>query len=135
MKRVIIYCHDKGATWRETYDEGAAENGFPFGTKDPEAWARALVAKFNNTLRPNETWRTVDRVEVTEIADPNYRPDHVWRKTNAVTISDRQGVYDRMQCEVCGVTGKRFGLTYLRIDSKFKAARFKKCRAEERVRE
>lgn len=57
--------------------------------------------------------------------------DHTWHKTNLVTVTDRLGYYDTMRCRICGVTGKRFGLTNIKIDSQFRAKKYRTCHAPE----
>lgn len=129
MRQVIIHCHDADGSWKETYREGE-KGSFQVGELDLVFWAHRLIDRFNATLRPNERTRYVDRVEVADIDDPNYRPEHAWSKTNAVTISDRHGLYDKMVCTECGVTAKRFGVDRLVIDSKYRAKKYQRCSRE-----
>ena len=55
--------------------------------------------------------------------------EHEWEKTNLVTISDRSGIYDKMRCVRCRVTGKRFGLGQfgVKLDRKFLSAKYEHC--------
>ena len=91
-----------------------------------------LITWFNRTITDpkREKRQAVVSVTVSDDGAPviNKR-QHDFHKTNAITISDRTGVYDRMECTRCGVTGKRFGLEHVKIDAKFRAKKFQVCRA------
>jgi hypothetical protein len=125
VKVATIYVHDADTSWTETYREGEHDS-FQAGEPDIEAWCRRLVQRFNETLRPHEKVRTVDKVEMTEDSAPVVLR-HDWHKTNAITISDRHGTYDRMRCDRCGITGKRFGLHTVLRDRAFRAKAFETC--------
>lgn len=128
MRKAILHCHDEDGSWAEKYEEGDAPSTFKPGD-DIEIWAHALLDRWNATLRPKDKPRVLDRVEVVDDGAPAEPPkDHDWHKTNAATLSDRSGVYDRMRCERCGTTGKRFGLTNIKRDAAFKARAFETCR-------
>lgn len=128
MREAILHASDAGGTFDEQYGEGE-RGSFAVGLSDAdiETWARALIQEFNNTLRTHETARTLNSVTIREKPNQAAPESHDWHKTNAVTISDRHGVYDRMKCERCGITGKRFGLVNVRLDSEFKARAFETC--------
>lgn len=134
MKKAILYCHDKLAKFTETYVEGERAS-FPIGTTDIDAWAAKLIANFNATLRPGEHKRTLDRIEVSDVDERSVRLSHDWHKTNAVTISDKHGIYDAMRCDQCGITGKRFGLEGVTRDKAFKAEAFDTCNGAKRLLE
>jgi hypothetical protein len=104
------------SSWKEEYDCSAS---------DPLAWANELVNKFNATLHPGERAREIIQVVVldTEVE----APDHVWRKQNLITIIRGSQAYDVMRCERCGITAKRFGLSGVVRDSKYKAKKYIKC--------
>ena len=36
---------------------------------------------------------------------------HKWDKTNLVTKKDVNGIYDEYKCSVCGIVGRRYGLS------------------------
>ena len=109
--------------WVETYTEGAKQYGFPAGHEDPERWARELVQHFNDTLRPGEKPRVILGVEirnVTEDVAEKTKLEHVWEKTNLVTIEKRGQMYDTARCTRCGATSKRFGVGRHQLDPRFK---------------
>ena len=113
--RFRIKVKGKNEEWWEEYDTP---------TEDPEKFGRDLISRFNSTCRPGEAHREFLGAERLEDQAPR---EHDWEKTNLMTISDRVGVYDAMKCTRCGVTGKRFGLGRVTIDSKFKAKVYRQC--------
>ena len=75
---------------------------------DPEKWAKAIVARFNCTLRPGEKRRELVEVEILDVVSFK---EHTWKKQNLTTVLDAYGgSHDVMKCKVCGITGKRYGL-------------------------
>ncbi|GKS14760.1 hypothetical protein YDYSY3_57600 [Paenibacillus chitinolyticus] len=103
------------STWKEKYD---------FHEGDPQAWAQAMLDRFNSTLRPGENPRELVSVEVL----PEESQEHIWRKENVYTIVRGSQVYDKMRCERCGVTGKRHGLVSgVKRDSEYRAKKYEKC--------
>ena len=121
MKWLLEVSNEKGA-WTEDY---AHEDV----TCDAEAEAkgRAMIDNFNATLRPHEKARTFVSAVVVENGETDARMQHFWTKTSLVTISDAQGAYDKMRCTTCGITGKRFGLEHIRLDSEYRAKAFQNC--------
>jgi len=102
--------------WWEENDEA---------TDDPEKWAYETIASFNETLKPGERPRTLLKVE---ILDKDSVEKHTWRKASLVTEVNRQGHHDRMQCESCSITGKRYGLGGgVTIDSQYKSKIYQRC--------
>lgn len=100
-------------------------------TADPKQWCRDILDWFNSTLRPHERKRFFVRCEVIGEVPP---AEHRWSKRSAMTKvmsgGPRSGQnYDAMDCERCGVTGKRYGLQeYVHLDSKWKKKiAFKRC--------
>lgn len=116
--------------WRHPGSKGEVGETYEKETDDPEQWSRDIITWFNATLRPHEKKREFVRCEVEGEIPPK---NHKWFKVSAMTKSMIGGArhgspYDAMQCERCGVTGKRFGLApHVRIDSKFKNKVFKRC--------
>lgn len=88
-------------TWREDYNEPDVD--------DPKAWARQLIKDFNANRAGGARSRVLVNVRV---CANNVPLPHQWRKTNLVTIQGRRSnvVYDTYRCEMCGATGKRYGL-------------------------
>jgi hypothetical protein len=114
--------------WTETYKESEATwRGLTPSITDVDKWARGLIDYYNDTItHPSEHRRVFISVTVTDDG-ATFQGEHEWHKTNLVTISDRVGVYDAMKCERCGVTGKRFGVSYVKRDAKFRAKKFERC--------
>ena len=119
MRYVLVVSYAEGGdSWEESMDD-------PQVTCDQTATerGRALVDWFNGDLRPGEKPRAFISARVVGESF-----EHDWRKTSLITVSDRLGNYDRMKCEACGITGKRFGLNpRVKIDSQYRAAKYQKC--------
>ena len=100
------------SAWKELYDRPAIGN-----KEEAEKCGSEIVKFFNSTLGPNEKPRKFVGVEV--ISDDTMV--HSWDKTNAVTILKGGSMYDTYRCLVCGITGKRYGLsTIITIDYKYR---------------
>jgi hypothetical protein len=120
MKFVLTVKHKRSnLRWPENYDIPEIKTA-----EEAERWARATIHRFNDTLRPGEQPR--EYVSVALVAQSE---KHAWTKTNLVTLSDaRFGMYDRMECAACKITGKRFGLSSsIKVDRKFKSTKYKRC--------
>lgn len=120
MRKIEVIVKFKGGsdTWKETLncpDDVSAESH-----------AKVIIFNFNKSIRKGEKLREL--VKVLGVSD--LPPDHDWRKTNLVTISGRNGMYDTYKCEVCGITGKRFGLGRISRDAKFQAEKYRFCKTK-----
>lgn len=106
MKITYIVAHDREPNgWQEDYtDDGK------FGKGTPEEIIGRILDFFNSTLRPGELPRRLVRIVSSEGEPAKHVIPHSWEKQNLVTISDRHGVYDKMKCRICKISGKRFGL-------------------------
>ena len=123
MKFDITVVHDPedGEPWVEDYDRRDIKT-----LEDANAYATAIVQRFNETLRPGERARKVVRVQIT---GQSTEQNHDWSKINLVTIIDpRMGMYDLMRCTACGISAKRFGLTNIIIDRQWGAKKYQKCK-------
>ncbi len=111
-------------------DSKARKETYEQITMDSEQWCRDIVDWFNSTLRPHETMRVFVRCQIVGEVPP---AEHKWFKATAMTKRMIGGprsdqIYDAMQCERCGVTGKRYGLSeFVKLDSKWRKAAFKRC--------
>lgn len=114
-----------GNQFVETYREGEGSRGFKPGD-DVEAWAKGIIAFWNDTLQPGEHPRELVSVAVTEVNDSAKR-EHVWHKTNLVTVEHRGQYFDIMTCDACGVTGRRYGVSFIKRDRKFSAKKYEFC--------
>ncbi len=91
---------------------------------------RETIDWFNRTLRPHESKRELVRCEIEGEVPP---AEHKWAKssvmTQVMTGTARHGAnYDKMECERCHVTGKRYGLhSHVNLDSKFTLKAFRRC--------
>lgn len=120
----ILYVQHKGNTaskWDEDYNDDDVNSD-----EDAETKGKAMIDRFNATLRPNEKEREFVGAKVVEENSASLA--HVWHKTNAMTIIDRSGTYDKQRCYRCGITGKRFGISNaVSRDAEFKARGFEFC--------
>lgn len=105
-----------GKEWGERYQKE---------TDNPEQWGRDLIAWFNSTTRTSESKRKFIRVEIHGEVPP---PEHAWSKTSLVTQQHAGRMFDKMKCERCGITGKRFRLNQnIKRDSEFRAKLYARC--------
>lgn len=97
---------------------------------DAEEAAQKLMDNFNKTCHPGENNRHILKVEVLDATLGTSK--HKWKKTNLVTIMGCGilGGYDTMQCENCGITGRRYGLGQngVTMDRRWKAKVYQDCR-------
>lgn len=100
---MVVRDTDAALQWQEYHDRIAAVDD-----ASAQRIAQQLIASFNATLRAHEHPRTLISAV---IAGPTIGGQHEWRKASLVTEKGREGYYDRMECEACGVTAKRFGLS------------------------
>lgn len=116
---IIIKKINSDYVWTEKYD---IDNN-----ADAEEYAQNLVNKFNNTLRVNEIPRELVGVIVIK-EQSEILHQHIWEKQNLITIVKGSQSYDIMKCSVCGITGKRYGLSdVIKRDSKYKAKVYDTC--------
>lgn len=115
MPRFILVVSNPRGQWEESYDKPV---------DDPAKWAQDTISWFNRTRRPGELPRTFVGVRI--VGDSE---EHVWEKTNLVTIVYRDRLYDTARCTCCGVTGRRYGLSPEVVrDRVFKAKKYAKCK-------
>jgi hypothetical protein len=126
MKFTMKVAHKEGGeSWLEHENRSEIHN-----EEEAKAWAERTLRNFNDTLRPHEKERKLIDV-IFDSAENNEKSQHVWEKTNLYTIFDpRLGTYDTMRCIVCRITAKRYGLTSIKIDSKYRAKGYKMCPPE-----
>lgn len=134
MRKLIMHVRTaKGGTFDEVYMEGE-RGSFPVGHPDPRRWAVDIIAFYNSGLRPGESARELERAEVIDVAADTVSLAHVWGKTSLTTVSDAQGVYDRMKCDHCGLTGKRFGIgSTVKVDSVWRVPSRKTCSEAQKI--
>jgi hypothetical protein len=120
--RFKMFVRNQGTSkeWAEDYNK--PEIG---SLSEAEEFGRTTVGNFNSSLRPHEQPRELVRVESDERGDSN--ASHSWEKTSLVTQMGPRGSYDAMRCKQCGVTGKRFGVDGVKLDSQYRAKAFRKC--------
>lgn len=116
--------------WRHLGEKAEVTEHYEKETSNPELWCKQTIEWFNATLRPKERKRVFVRCEVVGEVPPG---EHKWFKATAMTqtLSQARGgmPYDKMQCERCGITGKRFGIgSHVHLDSKYKRIKaFQRC--------
>ncbi len=105
-----------GHEWVERYQKE---------TDSPEQWGRDIIKFWNSTVRPGEDKREFLGVELHGEIPP---PEHRWAKVTLMTQEFRGSPVDKMQCERCQITGKRFGLLpNIKRDSQFRAKVYARC--------
>jgi len=108
--------NDEENFWFEEYDKD---------TKNPEELGKSYIECFNNTLRPGEKRRVFLGVE---IIDANAAKDHNWvKRTGGMSVMFRGEIVDLVYCSRCGITGKRYGLSHIRKDSKYSQKVYERC--------
>lgn len=115
--------------WRHPGETKEQDETYEKITDNPEKWSRDIIDWYNSTRRPGERKREFVRCEVAGEVPP---AEHKWMKATAMTQMDnriRGGLaFDKMKCERCGITGKRYGLhSHVRIDSKFRLKVYQRC--------
>jgi hypothetical protein len=105
-----------GNQWWEGYDEQ---------TDNPYKWMMLQLNHFNRTLKPHENPRCLLKIKIINRGNPI---DHDWKKSNLITIKKGNKVFDTYQCNRCGATGKRYGLSpKITIDAKCKTKKHRDC--------
>jgi len=106
MKFELIVRHKGGTeTWSEPYDRPNLQT-----LDDACRWARETIDLFNFSLRPSEREREL--VELKEIQQAKGASStHTWQKTSLVTQIFHGQLFDAMRCSVCGITGRRYGIS------------------------
>lgn len=119
---------NRADSWWEDYNKPEATD-----QASAEVAAQKIVDYFNSTLRPHESAREILAVEFTPNTNtsassaPKTSVARAWEKTNLVTVHERGQYFDRLVCPSCGITAKRYGVSSIVIDSKFKAKGYKSC--------
>lgn len=84
-------------------------------TKDPTAWGVECINQWNRD-RPNQPRELVE-VRVEKLGGFK---EHLWEKTNLVTIGKGGVCYDTARCARCFITGKRYGIgRVVTLDKKY----------------
>lgn len=95
--------------------------------EDARKYAEIIIQNFNDTLRPGERERKL--LDVTFESNEAVA-QHDWTKMNAITVSDPR-MYDIMECKICFITAKRYGLTNIIIDRQWRAKKYRTCNPAE----
>lgn len=116
--KIAVQFVQGGEPWEEDYDDAHV-------TTDAEAMNKgaALVQHFNDTLRPGEKARKFLGARIVGEGE-----SHDWHKVNLITQTRGRQNFDTMRCELCKITGKRFGLgPSVKRDSIYRAKKYAKC--------
>jgi hypothetical protein len=116
-----LYARHRGSTdepWVEHYDEELVTD-----LASAEKMGRAFIEFFNSTFHPGERPREFVRVELPK----QEKLAHQWSKQNLFTQTWRGRPFDIVRCEVCGITGKRWGLSEPVLDRKYRALFYRYC--------
>lgn len=123
--KIQVKPDNQETSWWEDYDKPEVSD-----QASAEKVAQGIIDYFNRTLRPYESPRTLLAVVLggngTATTAKSFQA-HAWEKTNLVTVHERGQYFDRLLCPNCGVTAKRYGVTSILIDPKFKAKGYKSC--------
>jgi len=113
----------KGDKTKQEMDE-TCDQAYAVDQESAEKAAQDVIDRFNNTLRPGESERSVVRVKFV-----GGYAGHDWRKSNLVTKQDSYGgMYDEYTCARCKVTSRRYGLTRTLVrDAKYKSQKYDSC--------
>lgn len=87
-------------------------------------WAEATVKRFNDSLRPGE--RPREFCGGIKIIGEGARL-HRWTKRNLTTQGDWRGVFDNVQCTVCGARARRYGIDTIKMQKSYTAKKWKTC--------
>lgn len=111
--------------WQEEYILNAI-----YTKAEAEAWASNLIREFNEQekLRYGKKAALRELLSV-EIDGADNRRKHEWAKVNAATMTTpRKRLYDLWRCKVCGITGRRYGLSgVIERDKAYKAKKYDLC--------
>ena len=119
-----IKIKDINGEWWEDYDENI---------EDIDKWAKEVIKRFNKTLRPGENKRK--KIEL-EILDNDNKSFHNWyKRTDGMSVEFRGTNVDIMQCSKCGITGKRYGISSIKIDSKYRKKVYLRCDTARKYKE
>lgn len=119
MKKIkaVIGHENSDRGWEEEFDIEDDVNA--------EEFVSSLVSHFNNTLRPGEQRRKL--ISVSDTGEKGTQ-NHKWSKTNVITIRGRNGLYDTVVCDICGITGRRYGIGREVIpDREYRAKCYETC--------
>jgi len=84
-----------------------------------------IILEYNRTLKPHDNPRALVKI----ISETQPMIEHVWRKTNNITIQKGGRLFDTYQCMHCNITAKRFGLSGHHVrDAKFRHPKFQYCK-------
>jgi len=110
--RILVSNGDR--CWPEDYDKRV---------DDPYEWAKRTIKRFNDTCVEGEKSR---RLLCIRVLDEESFAEHTWEKTNLFTIMPE--CYDTCKCKICGITGRRYGLSgSVVFDKKYKAKVYNRC--------
>ena len=119
---VVDYLKNGGNPWDEHENRSEIKS-----EEEANEWSARCIQRFNDTLRPGERERVLVRV-VFDHPENQELQQHSWEKTNLYTVLDpRLGLYDTLACTSCGITAKRYGMSHIKIDSKYRAKAYKQC--------
>ena len=114
-----ILVENEDRVWWEEYDVDVERDHM-------REWIHSVIHRFNATLGPGELARKLVATRVLDSGKTFFK--HTWEKSNLVTKSKGGDVYDTYRCKVCGITGKRYGLSsVVTIDTKYKAKVYRRC--------
>lgn len=114
--KIKVTTKKKPEGWWEDYDKLEITN-----QDEAQAWAIATIKWFNDGLRQGEEARKLREVEfLTTESD-----QHDWHKTNLVTIvpAGDGDAYDTLKCQGCGITAKRYGMSTVVLDRRYRKAK------------
>jgi hypothetical protein len=108
-----------GEPWTENYSEDFIKT-----QEQAEAWAKNTLAYFNKTCAPGEPTRELISVQ---LGDGDAFEKHWWVKQNLITLSDHNGIFDKVKCKKCDAEARRYGLTRIKRAAKWRAQKWDIC--------
>jgi len=98
---IVVAEGDSPVEWMEELDVPEGE--------DPAAWCKRVIDNFNE-VESNWYGEKAKLRRLIEVVKATEKLVHIWVKSNLVTLHDKSGYYDELQCERCGLKCRRYGL-------------------------
>lgn len=125
MKFQIQVKEQDSQPWWESYDRHEVTT-----KEEALAYGKQTVEYFNSTLRPGERAREV--LDARIVGEGEVGRSHKWRKQNLYTLADHHGNFDKVKCELCEVTARRYGISHIVRQTPYRAKKYQYCQGKPR---